>query len=99
MAPSGATRSTQARGPMMDGQPSRFPYPLICGVPGCGRTATHRLVAEWSDGTSRERKNYGLSCDDHLEAQLERGRSSRANLFLPDGELIGEVCSSRLSSL
>ncbi len=40
-----------------------FCYSPGCSAPACDRPAVYKIAAEWSDGTSRELKNYGLACD------------------------------------
>ncbi len=68
-----------------------FQYEPICSHPGCDRPALYKVASPWSDGTSRELKNYGLACDQHREEQLIRGRNSRKGLALAEGETVGEV--------
>jgi hypothetical protein len=68
-----------------------FHYQPKCSAPGCDRVAVYKVAASWSDGTSRELKNYGLACEQHRETQLARARSHREGLKLAEGELVGEV--------
>ncbi len=68
-----------------------FHYLPRCSVPNCGRSAMFKVGAVWTDGTSRELKNYGLSCPEHREAQLGRARRNRDGLKLADGETVGPV--------
>jgi hypothetical protein len=68
-----------------------FHYEPKCSVPGCREAAAYKIAAIWSDGTSRELKNYGLACETHRESQLARARAQRRNLTLAEGETVGEV--------
>ena len=68
-----------------------FHYAPKCSDPGCGHPAAYKIGAVWSDGTSRELKNYGLACESHREAQLERARQHRDGLRLAEGESVGQV--------
>ena len=73
----------------MDSPP--FHYQPRCSALGCDRAAVYKVAAPWSDGTSRELKNYGLACDQHRAAQLARARAHRAGLNLAEGETVGDV--------
>ena len=75
----------------------RFHYLPRCSAPGCDRPALYKLAATWSDGTSRELKNYGTTCDAHRDALLARARSHRATLKLAEGEAVGPVGLYRLA--
>jgi len=68
-----------------------FHYLPQCSVPHCDLPARFKVGATWSDGTSRELKNYGLACELHREAQLDRARRHRDGLRLTDGETVGPV--------
>lgn len=68
-----------------------FTYQPTCSAPGCHEPAHFKVAAPWSDGTSRELKNYGQTCEAHREVQLERARLARRNLKLAEGETVGEV--------
>jgi hypothetical protein len=68
-----------------------FQYRPKCSEPNCDQPAAFKVGALWTDGTSRELKNYGLSCQEHRRSQLERARKHRAGLRLADGESVGEV--------
>jgi hypothetical protein len=63
----------------------------MCSQAGCDRPAAYKIAAVWSDGTSRELKNYGLACSDHRETQASRARRHRDALRLQDWETVGEV--------
>ncbi len=73
-------------------------YRPKCSHPGCDQQALFKVGAVWSDGTSRELKNYGLTCETHRQAQLERARRNRAGLRLADGESVGPVALFVLQS-
>jgi hypothetical protein len=54
------------------------------------------VAASWSDGTSRELKNYGTACEPHRDELLARARTHRATLTLAEGEAVGPVGLYRL---
>jgi hypothetical protein len=68
-----------------------FCYRPQCSHPSCNQPALFKLGAVWSDGTSRELKNYGLTCETHRQSQLERARRNRDGLRLAEGETVGSV--------
>ena len=68
-----------------------FQYRPTCADPGCTEPAVYKVGAVWSDGTSRELKNYGLACEAHRHSQLERAQKRRDGLRLADGESVGPV--------
>ncbi len=68
-----------------------FHYRPKCSAPGCDQPARFKVGAAWSDGTSRELKNYGLACEAHRQAQLERAERNRAGLRLAEGETVGPI--------
>ena len=68
-----------------------FDYQPECGIPDCPEAARFKIAAPWSDGTSRELKNYGVSCERHIEDLLARARKHRLSLRLAEGETVGEV--------
>jgi hypothetical protein len=72
-------------------QTTPFRYRPVCSAPACDRPALYKIAATWSDGTSRELKNYGLACDDHRESQLTAAQSRLRALKLSDGEAVGLV--------
>ena len=55
-----------------------FRYRPSCSANGCAAVAHYKMAAAWSDGTSRELKNYGLACDTHRNSLLERARRTIA---------------------
>jgi hypothetical protein len=69
-----------------------FRYDPTCSALDCKQPAVFKIAAVWSDGTSRELKNYGLACSAHRGTQLEAARRHRAGLKLADGETVGPVC-------
>lgn len=68
-----------------------FHYQPMCSMPGCSRHALYKVAAPWSDGTSRELKNYGLTCEEHRAELLDRAKSVRGGLRLAEGETVGDV--------
>jgi hypothetical protein len=68
-----------------------FRYRPACNAPRCGEPAVYKVAAAWSDGTSRELKNYGLACAAHGASQLARASRNHAGLRLADGETVGPV--------
>ena len=62
-----------------------------CSHPSCNQPALFKVGAVWSDGTSRELKNYGLTCETHRQSQLERARHNRDGLRPAEGETVGPV--------
>jgi hypothetical protein len=74
----------------MDDSPS-FRYRPACSAPACDRPALYKIAAIWSDGTSRELKNYGLTCENHRDSQLIAAQSRLRSLRLSDAESVGPV--------
>jgi hypothetical protein len=68
-----------------------FQYQPTCSAPNCNQPAVYKIAAPWSDGTSRELKNYGLACEAHRDSQLARGQLHRQGLVLAEGETVGQV--------
>jgi hypothetical protein len=68
-----------------------FQYRPGCSTTGCDQAAVYKIAATWSDGTSRELKNYGLACEVHRDGQLEVARRHHLGLRLSDGETVGPV--------
>jgi len=98
-APGGAVRTLGITGGCGVPDPPAFYYRPGCSVAGCERPATFRGAAPWSNGTSRELKNYGLTCDDHRDDQLRRAGDRRRALAPAEGETIGMVGLYRLRTL
>jgi hypothetical protein len=73
-----------------------FHYEPKCSTNDCDQPAIYKVAATWSSGTSRELKNYGLTCEAHREAQLARAREQRAALKTAEGESVGDVSLFRL---
>ncbi len=74
---------------MDDSKP--FRYRAECSAPGCGQPALYKVAAAWSDGTSRELKNYGLACESHRAIQLSAAQHRHRGLKLSEGESVGPV--------
>ena len=68
-----------------------FHYRAACFAAGCRNPAVYKIAATWSDGTSRELKNYGLACEAHRVSQLQAARLHHAGLRLSEGETVGPV--------
>jgi hypothetical protein len=68
-----------------------FRYRAGCSVAGCTEPAGYKLAATWSDGTSREFKNYGLACEAHRELQLAHALARHRALRVSEGETVGPV--------
>jgi hypothetical protein len=68
-----------------------FRYRPRCSAPSCDRPALYKIAAIWSDGTSRELKNYGLACEDHRDLQLKAAQARLRSLRLSDAESVGPV--------
>ncbi len=68
-----------------------FQYQITCSAPNCNQPAVYKIAAPWSDGISRELKNYGLACEAHRDSQLARGQLHRQGLVLAEGETVGQV--------
>jgi hypothetical protein len=68
-----------------------FSYDPKCSASGCGKPAVYKIAAPWSDGASRELKNYGLACVEHRDMLLARASRSREGLSLAEGETVGPV--------
>jgi hypothetical protein len=70
---------------------SAFTYRTSCSAPVCAEAAVYKLAALWSDGTSRELKNYGLACEAHRGQLLAAARLRHEHLKLSEGETVGLV--------
>jgi hypothetical protein len=68
-----------------------FRYQPTCHAPECRAPAIYKIAAAWSDGTSRELKNYGLACEAHRASLLERARGDHGGLRLAEGETVGPI--------
>jgi hypothetical protein len=75
-----------------------FQYRPACSASDCDQAAVYKIAATWSDGTSRELKNYGLACELHRDSQLRVARLHHAGLRLSEGETVGPVELYRLLS-
>jgi hypothetical protein len=63
----------------------------MCNVPDCTKPALYKIAAAWSDGASRELKNYGLACESHRDVQLDRALRHHQALRVAEGETVGPV--------
>jgi hypothetical protein len=68
-----------------------FQYQPTCSTPKCDQRAAYKVAAPWSNGTSRELKNYGLACEAHRDSQLALAKLHREGLKLAEGETVGPV--------
>ena len=68
-----------------------FQYQPTCSAANCTNPAVYKVAAPWSNGTSRELKNYGLACEAHRDSQLALAQMHRKDLKLAEGETVGQV--------
>jgi hypothetical protein len=68
-----------------------FRYPPGCSTPGCSTPALYKIAASWSDGSSRELKNYGLACDQHRDHELAFARQRHERLPRGEDEIVAPV--------
>lgn len=68
-----------------------FHFQPTCSAPGCSSPAKYKVAAVWTDGSSRELKNYGLACEGHRDPQLTRAKTHRDGLKMAEGESVGPV--------
>jgi hypothetical protein len=68
-----------------------FHYKPSCSAANCDKSAVYKIAAAWSNGTSRELKNYGLACEYHRDSQLALAQQHRQGLRLAEGESVGQV--------
>ena len=64
----------------------RVPFVVRCTVQGCPDPARYKIAAEWSDGTTKELKTYGLACEKHLESLFQRSRDKLRGCRTAEGE-------------
>ena len=76
--------------------PIPFNYQPLCFAAGCGKSATYKICAPWSNGSQREVKNYGCACEDHRQLLVQRARANRSKLAVAEGETVGQVGVYRL---
>ena len=74
-----------------------YHYTPNCDIPGCGRPATRKVAAPWSDGSVSELKNYGVYCTEHAAEKLTEARRKQRRTRLFEGETIGDVTLYQLS--
>jgi hypothetical protein len=77
-------------------QERAFHYHPLCTTPGCEAPAVYKIAASWSDGSSRELKNYGLACEQHRDDGLAAARRHHRELRRADDETVGPVTLYRL---
>ncbi|RUL87721.1 hypothetical protein [Tautonia sociabilis] len=68
-----------------------YHYTPVCDVEGCDEPAVYKVAADWTDGTQRELKNYGVYCSHHAHEELEEARRRQPMVRLGPGELVGPV--------
>jgi hypothetical protein len=68
-----------------------FHYWPRCSAVACREPAIYKIAAVWSDGSSRELKNYGLACALHRDLELARARRRHQGLARPDEESLGLI--------
>lgn len=54
-------------------------YKVLCQTPECGRPATVKVAAEWSDGITCELKTYALCCANCTADWLEQATKKQAD--------------------
>jgi hypothetical protein len=64
-------------------------------MPDCGKSATHRVVAPWSDGVLADFRAYGYSCAEHAGAVIASAQHRLLRSSLLPGESIGEIAVYR----
>jgi hypothetical protein len=62
-----------------------------CSVPNCRKSATHQVVAPWSDGVVADFRGYGYSCPGHAGAVIASAQLRLRRSSLLPGESIGEI--------
>jgi hypothetical protein len=75
-----------------------FHYRPACNARTCPEPAIYKIAAVWTDGTSRELKNYGLACEAHRLSELQRASRAHDGLRLAEGETVGPVELYRLQA-
>jgi len=68
-----------------------FRYRPSCSASHCDQPAVYKIAATWSDGSSRELKNYGLACEVHRDSYVAAARRAHQGLRVSDGETVGPV--------
>lgn len=76
---------------MEDDEPIVTHYRPMCQARGCSQPAQLKVAAPWSDGSSRELKNYGTFCSRHADAHLMLARRKQKEIHLAEGESVGDV--------
>jgi hypothetical protein len=73
-----------------------FRYRPGCSTPSCETPAVYKIASSWSDGSSRELKNYGLACDQHRDRELAAARRRHEVLRRGEDETVAPVELYRL---
>ena len=68
-----------------------FRYRPLCSTAHCQAPAVFKIAATWSDGSSRELKNYGLACEQHRDQELALARRHHQGLKLASDETVGAI--------
>jgi len=68
-----------------------FLYCPRCSAARCREPALYKIAAVWSDGSSRELKNYGLACAAHCDQELAHARRRHQGLARADDEFVGPI--------
>ncbi len=68
-----------------------FRYCPRCSAAQCREPAIYKIAAVWSDGSSRELKNYGLACAAHRDHELAHARRRHQGLARVDDESVGSI--------
>ncbi|WP_435007608.1 hypothetical protein P12x_004873 [Tundrisphaera lichenicola] len=74
-----------------------FRYATACSIAGCEDRPRFKVAASWSYGPLTELKNYGLACESHREAVLDRARQNLESLAVGDDETVGPVEAHELA--
>jgi hypothetical protein len=64
------------------------PYPVLCSTAGCGRAASVKIAARWSDGATAELKTYYLACEACVGGLFADATRKRAACRLAPGETL-----------
>jgi hypothetical protein len=63
---------------------------------GCQEPAAYKIAAEWSDGTTKELKTYGLACENHLQFLFRQSRDRQRGYRLGEGETLSATAIFRI---
>jgi hypothetical protein len=73
-------------------------YIVRCTTHGCTEPAAYKIAAEWSDGSIKELKTYGLACEQHVESLFRASREKQGRCRLTEGESLSSPRIFRLQS-